>query len=47
MIPLVGSVQELELISDEAVGVITEVAAETGCTLEFPIGTMIELPRAP
>jgi pyruvate, orthophosphate dikinase len=46
MIPLVGAVQELELIKDEAEQVIAEVAAETGSALEFQIGTMIELPRA-
>ena len=46
MIPLVGAVQELELIKDEAEQVIAEVAAETGSELEFQIGTMIELPRA-
>ncbi|MEI6373913.1 MAG: pyruvate, phosphate dikinase [Actinomycetes bacterium] len=46
MIPLVGAIQELELIRDEAVAVIDEVAAVNGCTLKFPIGTMIELPRA-
>ena len=45
MIPLVGAVQELELVRDEAERVLREVAAETGveCIL---IGTMIELPRA-
>jgi pyruvate, orthophosphate dikinase len=46
MIPLVGSVQELELIRDEAAGVLKSVADDHGCTLEFPFGTMIELPRA-
>jgi pyruvate,orthophosphate dikinase len=46
MIPLVGAVQELELIKDESAKVIAEVAAETGVDLDFPIGTMIELPRA-
>ena len=46
MIPLVGSVQELELIRDEARAVLDEVAAVNGCSLKFPIGTMIELPRA-
>ncbi len=46
MIPLVGAVQELELIKDEANKVLAEVAEANGCTLEFPIGTMIELPRA-
>ncbi len=46
MIPLVGSVQELELIRDEARAVLDEVADVNGCSLKFPIGTMIELPRA-
>jgi pyruvate, orthophosphate dikinase len=46
MIPLVGSIQELELITEEAHGVLKEVADANGCTLPFPIGTMIELPRA-
>ncbi len=46
MIPLVGSVQELELIKEEAEAVIAEVAASHGGGLQFPIGTMIELPRA-
>ncbi|HEY2832701.1 MAG TPA: pyruvate, phosphate dikinase [Sporichthyaceae bacterium] len=47
MIPLVGAVQELELMRDEAENVIAEVAAASGVDLSFiPIGTMIELPRA-
>jgi len=46
MIPLVGSIQELELVIDEATQVLAEVAEANGCTLKFPIGTMIELPRA-
>ena len=46
MIPLVGSIQELELVIEEASAVLEEVAAVHGCTLKFPIGTMIELPRA-
>jgi pyruvate,orthophosphate dikinase len=46
MVPLVGSIQELELVMDEARHVLAEVAAQHGCTLDFPIGTMIELPRA-
>jgi pyruvate, orthophosphate dikinase len=46
MIPLVGSIQELELITEEAHRVLQDVAAANGCTLPFPIGTMIELPRA-
>ncbi len=46
MIPLVGSIQELELVTEEATRVLAEVADANGCTLKFPIGTMIELPRA-
>ena len=46
MIPLVGSVHELELVADEAAEVPADVASKHGCTLRFPIGTMIELPRA-
>ena len=46
MIPLVGSIQELELVIDEASRVLADVAQVHGCTLRFPIGTMIELPRA-
>jgi pyruvate,orthophosphate dikinase len=46
MVPLVGSVMELHLVRDEAEQILAEVAAERGATLKFPIGTMIELPRA-
>ncbi|MFF9397351.1 MULTISPECIES: pyruvate, phosphate dikinase [unclassified Streptomyces] len=46
MIPLVGTVQELEIVRDEADQVIAEVEAATGTQLKLSIGTMIELPRA-
>jgi len=46
MIPLVGTVQELEIVREEADRVIAEVEAATGTKLSLPIGTMIELPRA-
>ncbi|GAA0923331.1 pyruvate, phosphate dikinase [Streptomyces thermoalcalitolerans] len=46
MIPLVGTVQELEIVREEADKVIAEVEAATGEQLKLPIGTMIELPRA-
>ncbi|MEU8676250.1 pyruvate, phosphate dikinase [Streptomyces sp. NPDC048560] len=46
MIPLVGTVQELEIVRDEADQVIAEVEAATGVDLKLTIGTMIELPRA-
>ncbi|MEW2415181.1 pyruvate, phosphate dikinase [Streptomyces sp. NPDC046866] len=46
MIPLVGTVQELEIVREEADQVIAEVEAATGTSLKLTIGTMIELPRA-
>ncbi|MFJ6723695.1 pyruvate, phosphate dikinase [Streptomyces sp. NPDC091281] len=46
MIPLVGTVQELEIVREEADQVIAEVEATTGVRLKLAIGTMIELPRA-
>ncbi|MEU9534506.1 pyruvate, phosphate dikinase [Streptomyces sp. NPDC048213] len=46
MIPLVGTVQELEIVREEADRVIAEVQAATGTDLKLRIGTMIELPRA-
>ncbi|MEU9417011.1 pyruvate, phosphate dikinase [Streptomyces sp. NPDC051000] len=46
MVPLVGTVQELEIVRDEADQVIAEVEAATGTRLKLSIGTMIELPRA-
>lgn len=46
MIPLVGTVQELEIVREEAEQVIAEVQAATGVELKLALGTMIELPRA-
>ena len=46
MVPLVGAVQELEIIRDEAQTVLDEVKERTGADIRALIGTMIELPRA-
>ncbi|MGE6731425.1 pyruvate, phosphate dikinase [Streptomyces sp. NPDC059900] len=46
MIPLVGTVQELEIVREEAEQVIAEVEETTGVALKLALGTMIELPRA-
>ncbi|MFI6654955.1 pyruvate, phosphate dikinase [Streptomyces sp. NPDC050523] len=46
MIPLVSTVEELRLARAEAELVLGEVETETGRSLDCPIGTMIELPRA-
>jgi pyruvate, orthophosphate dikinase len=46
MVPLVGAIQELETVKQEAVGVLKDVAAQTGVRVDTLIGTMIEVPRA-
>jgi pyruvate,orthophosphate dikinase len=46
MIPLVATVQELEITRDAAEKVLAEVKAETSSDLDVLIGTMIEVPRA-
>ena len=40
MVPLVGAVQELEAVREEALAILAEVG------IEAPVGTMIEIPRA-
>jgi pyruvate, orthophosphate dikinase len=40
MVPLVGAVQELEIVREEALRILGEVGVEA------PVGTMIEVPRA-
>jgi pyruvate,orthophosphate dikinase len=46
MVPLVGAVQELEIVREEAEGILAAVAKETGVEVHTLIGTMIEVPRA-
>ena len=47
MVPLVGSVRELQLVREEAEGIIASVATSRGVDLSgVSIGAMIELPRA-
>ena len=46
MIPLIGSVREMQIARDRAEKVLATVSAESGYELSFPIGCMIELPRA-
>jgi pyruvate,orthophosphate dikinase len=46
MVPLVGAVQELEMIRDEAREILAEVQERTGADLDALVGTMIEVPRA-
>jgi pyruvate,orthophosphate dikinase len=46
MIPLVGMKRELEITRAQIDHVAKEVFAEQGTTIEYTVGTMIELPRA-
>ncbi|OPY64411.1 MAG: Pyruvate, phosphate dikinase [Syntrophorhabdus sp. PtaU1.Bin050] len=46
MIPLVGHVNELKLQKDVVDRVAGEVFGEYGVTLDYKVGTMIEIPRA-
>jgi pyruvate, orthophosphate dikinase len=46
MIPLVGEVKELQFVKELVLKVIQEVADESGETVPYMIGTMIEIPRA-
>jgi pyruvate,orthophosphate dikinase len=46
MIPLVGMRRELEITRAQVDGVAKDVFAEAGMTIEYIVGTMIELPRA-
>lgn len=46
MIPLVATQQELSILKKAIIEVAEEVFKETGKTVDYKIGTMIELPRA-
>lgn len=46
MVPLVGSVRELQIIRGDAEEIIAEIEKSRGVTLDIEIGAMIELPRA-
>ena len=46
MVPLVGTKKELELMRARILSVAQDVFAELGDTVEYMVGTMIELPRA-
>jgi pyruvate, orthophosphate dikinase len=46
MIPLVGNVAELKLQADDVRAVAAEVFAKEGVTVDYLVGTMIEVPRA-
>jgi pyruvate,orthophosphate dikinase len=46
MVPLVMTKAELDLVKERIDAAGEAVAAETGVTIEYQVGTMIELPRA-
>jgi pyruvate,orthophosphate dikinase len=46
MIPLVATVQELELVRTDIQEVADRIESDTGVRPDFKVGTMIELPRA-
>ena len=46
MIPLVGEIKELKYVKDVVVAPAEEVLKENKATMEYHIGTMIEIPRA-
>ncbi|HEX5770387.1 MAG TPA: pyruvate, phosphate dikinase, partial [Nocardioidaceae bacterium] len=46
MIPLVATVQELELVKADILAVAADIEERTGVAPDFKVGTMIELPRA-
>ncbi|WP_160686195.1 pyruvate, phosphate dikinase [Clostridium sp. C2-6-12] len=46
MIPLVGEIKELKYVKDVIVNTVKEVMEEKGVTLDYKVGTMIEIPRA-
>ncbi len=46
MIPLVADVNELKFLKERSVIICDQIISDYGVTLEYLIGTMIELPRA-
>ena len=46
MIPLVGEVKELKYVKDVVVAVADKLIAESGLSMKYEVGTMIEIPRA-
>lgn len=46
MIPLISTVKELEILKEQSESLIKEIFNEKGRSVDYKIGTMIELPRA-
>ncbi len=46
MVPLVGHLKEFELVKEQILKTLQDVMQEMGASLDYKIGTMIEVPRA-
>ncbi|MEA2107956.1 MAG: pyruvate, phosphate dikinase [Pseudomonadota bacterium] len=46
MVPLVADVKELKILKEKIIAICDETISRYGVTLDYMIGTMIELPRA-
>jgi pyruvate,orthophosphate dikinase len=46
MIPLIGTVKELSILSDLTIATAKSIMEETGQKIDYMVGTMIEIPRA-
>ncbi len=46
MIPLVGEIKELKYVKDVVTATADKIIAEAGVTMDYKVGTMIEIPRA-
>jgi pyruvate,orthophosphate dikinase len=46
MVPLVATVEELDVTRRELIDVVSTIGRQSGRQLDIPVGTMIELPRA-
>ncbi len=46
MLPLIGHVNEMKTLREKATTVITNIFRKEGTTIDYQIGTMIEVPRA-
>jgi pyruvate,orthophosphate dikinase len=46
MIPLIGTVEELSFLKKRTVAIAQQLIKDSGVSVEYSIGTMIEIPRA-
>jgi pyruvate,orthophosphate dikinase len=46
MLPLVGEANEIRFLKDRITSTAEKIIRDAGCTIEYKVGTMIEVPRA-